>query len=169
MNTRKNIALVTPTQTPKFEVDGNTIVTIDLSGGEGKNRVAVHEVKTFKELGIDPTKLNVLDPPAFPNDAIAAISQNAALDGQTRAAKVKELVAEYTRASADFSKNNQGMEVQDLINVAVMNYLVENEGFSRKNDTRDKPYINANELLVNSFVHNGGVIFKVTGTAVWGR
>jgi hypothetical protein len=168
MNARKNVTLVTPTQTPKFEVDGNTIVTIDLSGGEGKNRVAVHEVLTFKELGIDPTKLNVLDPPAFPNDEIAAVSQNAALDGPTRAQRVKELIAEYTRASADFSKNNQGMEVQDLINVAVMNYLVDKQGFTRK-DTRNKPYVNANELLVNSFVHNGGVIFKVTGTAIWGR
>lgn len=165
---RKNVTLVTPTQTPKFEVDGNTIVTIDLSGGEGKNRVAVHEVLTFKELGIDPSKLNVLDAPQFPNEEIAAVSQNAALDGATRAAKVKELIAEYTKANADFSKNNQGMEIQDLINVGVMNYLVEKQGFTRK-DTRNKPYVNANELLVNSFVHNGGVIFKVTGTAIWGR
>lgn len=164
----KNVTLVTPTQTPKFEVNGDTIVTIDLSGGEGKNRVAIHEVMTFSELGIDPTKLNVLDPPSFPTEAIAAVSQNARLNGDQRAQKVKDLIAEYTAASASYSKNNQGMEVEDMINVAVMNFLVEKKGFTqRKAD--NKPFIAANELLVNSFVHKGGVIFKVTGTAVWGR
>lgn len=164
---KQNVTLVSPTQTPKYAVNENTMVNIDLSGGPTTNRISVHEILTFKELGIDPTKTNVTEAPAFPSEKIAEISKDPSLDGAARSKAIDALLSDYKTATANHAKNNTGVEIEDLINVAVMNFLVEKKGFSRK-DTASKAYIAANELLVNSFVAGDMVIFKVTGTAIWG-
>ena len=165
---KTTMAFTVPTLLAQGALTKMTTVLVNISNnGTGGNRVAVNEPFTLGQIGLDPAKLGG----AEPSFADAKAKMDAAMKGagtpESRAAKAQGILAEY-QASVKAHKASGGLPLIDRIAASVCNYLHAERGFSATG-AGNKPKITPADLQVTAFnTPEGGVIFNVVGSSVWG-
>jgi hypothetical protein len=148
------------------QVNENCTVLINLSGAGGPNgRITVNESLTLKELGVNPNAVEVAKP-RFPAKEIDDINRSDH-DEVSKAEFIKKIIEGYQKVASAFAAAG-GETLEDRIIHATVDWLVANKGFSRE-DNENSPVISEEELQVTAVpLADGGILFSVVGTAVWG-
>jgi hypothetical protein len=157
------------TQLTAEALTGNTQVSINLSNnGTAVQRVAINEVVTFAQLGINPKTAAAAEPSfADTQTQITALSRRNDLSGQDKAAQITALMAEYTTKVAEF-KAAGNVGIVDRVMAAVVQWLINTKGFSASGQA-GKQTIKASDLQVSAIpTPHGDYVFNVVGTSVWG-
>jgi len=142
---------------------GTDTVYITLSnGGSGTRRITVNTALTLDELKVS---LHSSKPaPEFPQAKLNALTGT----GPEKVAATKAIMAEYEKAANAYAADG-GDLLEDRIIARVMDYLVSKEGFSLKDSGSNTKVIKASDLQVSTLIlSDGGHLFTVTGSAVWG-
>ena len=145
------------------QLTANTEIQINVPIGGPNGKVSSGYVLRQMKASVLGLPTNVGNAPVFPNDEISAVHADQALSAAQRKARVDAIINNYKKLQENFI-NLGGVNQIELVPNAVVNYLVQHEGFASE-PSDQAPYISASDLSA-TFVGDETVV--VTGNAVWG-
>lgn len=142
-------------------------INVHINSGEGKNRISVNESFVPEQLGINMASMTA--PPSFPKDEIQAITSSLNYTEKEKSEKISEIVQRFQAASASYTQGGNQF-ISDVIRERVVDFLVNQRGFSRTDKGANVPIVKETDLTVvmSSPPGSPDTIYYVNGQAVMG-
>jgi hypothetical protein len=151
-------------------LEKTSTVTVRLSSTD-QSRTPINLDLTLADLGIDPQQtFDQYKRIEFPTDKIKEIANNPDLTTEEKVAQRKQVLAEYQQNQQTLTEIVGAGCVEDLIGVKLVEYLVNNHGYTDKENDKDgKPYLDLNTVQISSIRGvDGSYDIQVNVKAVWG-